>query len=114
MAPAMPAITLITRLRSQHSKRIFIQPELTIEFGLFNFQRVYPCESCVVSSVVERLVYTEDVGGSKPSPRTSVTSILASLGVANEEENLVLLYLSASSLLHFLLTWTRIFSARRE
>ena len=25
----------------------------------------------VVSSVVERLVYTEDVGGSKPSPPTS-------------------------------------------
>ncbi len=26
----------------------------------------------VVSSVVERLVYTEDVGGSKPSPPTRI------------------------------------------
>ena len=30
----------------------------------------------VVSSAVERLVYTEDVGGSKPSPPTSFTKIL--------------------------------------
>jgi hypothetical protein len=28
----------------------------------------------VVSSVVERLVYTENVGGSKPSPPTSFKS----------------------------------------
>jgi hypothetical protein len=29
----------------------------------------------VVSSVVERLVYTEDVGGSKPSPPTQYKKI---------------------------------------
>ena len=33
--------------------------------------RRYESTARVVSSVVERLVYTEDVGGSKPSPPTS-------------------------------------------
>ena len=32
--------------------------------------RRYESTARVVSSVVERLVYTEDVGGSKPSPPT--------------------------------------------
>ena len=36
--------------------------------------RKYESTARVVSSVVERLVYTEDVGGSKPSPPTSFTS----------------------------------------
>ena len=36
--------------------------------------RTYESTARVVSSVVERLVYTEDVGGSKPSPPTSFTN----------------------------------------
>ena len=36
----------------------------------------YPVQQYwVVSSVVERLVYTEDVGGSKPSPPTSLLRV---------------------------------------
>jgi len=54
--------TLITRRRSQRYKR-----DLG-DCGLVSYDSILQYR--VVSSVVERLVYTEDVGGSKPSPPT--------------------------------------------
>ena len=49
----------------------------------------------VVSSVVERLVYTEDVGGSKPSPPTINYHLVIST-VSPESSDLVTLTVTPS------------------